>query len=58
MYHQIRELPQDVREYLSEPVQEMFLMTFNGLIERGCDRGSAFQLAWESLKLDNTCLPL
>ncbi|NJN88746.1 MAG: hypothetical protein HC881_23760 [Leptolyngbyaceae cyanobacterium SL_7_1] len=53
MYRQIQELPQDVREYLSEPVQQLFLNTFNGLIERGCDRGSAFQLAWESLNLKN-----
>jgi cation transport regulator ChaB len=51
MYRQIQELPQDVREYLPESVQQSFMNAFNGLVERGCDRGSAFQLAWESLNL-------
>jgi cation transport regulator ChaB len=48
-YGKIEELPKDVREYLSEQNQYQFLTAFNAFVRRGCDQGSAFQLAWQSL---------
>lgn len=51
IYHHIRELPQHVRDYLPEAAQERFMNAFNRFVAKGCDRGSAFQLAWETLNL-------
>ncbi len=53
IYQHIRELPVHVKEYLSEASQERFMDAFNRFITKGCDRGSAFQLAWETLKLND-----
>jgi cation transport regulator len=51
MYRRIEDLPQDVKDYLPEQAQRMFLTAFNCFVKKGCDKGSAFQLAWRALDL-------
>ena len=52
-YRRIEDLPQDVREYLPIPTQRAFLESYNQFLNQGCDWGSAFQLAWARLKLND-----
>jgi cation transport regulator ChaB len=52
-YQRVEDLPKDVRECLSIELQQLFLTTYNQLLERGCDWGSAFQIAWARLGVNN-----
>ncbi|MDX2212487.1 MAG: ChaB family protein [Oculatellaceae cyanobacterium bins.114] len=53
IYRRVEDLPQDVKDHLSAQSQQLFLTNYNQLLEKGCDWGSAFQLAWANLGLSN-----
>lgn len=55
-YQRVEDLPQDVKDYLSAPSQQLFLDAYNQFLKKGCDWGSAFQLAWANLGLHDQSL--
>jgi hypothetical protein len=42
-----------IKDSLSEQAQQKFLTVFNQYVDKGCDDGSAFQLAWKSIRLES-----